>query len=497
MESPGPESGSEVSYESVASEGGYENACERGRDPLPRIIASSHCIEVYRRLCYVDGAFFQRNTDIDFDYDEGGARAAAAARAYIYLNSGQLEQDCKALAKVSSMLIPHDPLATLPSKLLRFDGAVEAWLGEGVHPSLLPQPIMDPSDRMQPSPPERLYSCVNDAADWLGLDVLSAGNRKAILWYFNLEFLQQLWPFFLHDNRYQNLGLTYWKQTLLERRQTIEGTHQRLGSINMPPKGGKNRQQWLKAVFTALQARSWSPNGEASSLFQQRRLSHLSMSMGDAIQVGDDLYVAGLTGFVQVEQAAFLLPQLQLEAEDRHLINGSGWVGGASSSTKQPEPDEDGTESDEDEDSEDKEEAAEFTSTPAKGGKGNRKGGKGGKGKGKGGDGGGKKGGRREADEDVEDNDGGRGGKKGGKGKKGKKGKGKEGKNGEVAAEYSGKGGGYPAKEYGKGENGGKAEANGEAEPKKKRKNRKKNGNGGGGGYAEENGNQRWVPKSG
>lgn len=60
--SQGPDGGSEGSYESVASDGGFEPAAERGRDPMPRMISSSHCIEVFQRMRCVDGVYVRQSS---------------------------------------------------------------------------------------------------------------------------------------------------------------------------------------------------------------------------------------------------------------------------------------------------------------------------------------------------------------------------------------------------------------------------------------------------
>jgi len=275
MESGAGDGGSDVSYESVASEGGYEPASERGRDPLPRIISSSHCVEVFRRVRWTDGAFCCRAPSPDED-----------------------EVYRKAHPHSDQRLRPLDPLSELPPRLLRFDGAMEAWLEE------MPLP-RDPHHIPRP------YVLLNDAATRhtpprADLSILRAGNRRATLWYFTLEFLQQLWPLFLQPD---GSGLKLWERALLDRGCTIQSTHIEVGQVHCPPgKGGKARAQWLKALFAAMQASKWTPDGEARSLLVKRRLTHASMSIGDAVQIGGELFVAGLAGFVAVKEGDRLLP---------------------------------------------------------------------------------------------------------------------------------------------------------------------------------------------
>lgn len=280
MEGGGPDGGSEASYESVASEGGYEPASERGRDPLPRIISSSHCVEIFRRVRWVDAAFCARPNSIS--KPTGG----------------------KGKARAPQTPCAVDTLDGLPPTLMRFDGAMEAWLEE--------MPASKNECRLV-----RHYATLNDAANRAGRKdsaILKLGNQRATLWYFTIEFLQQLWPFFLQSD---DSGLRLWEKALLDRGCTIQSTHVEVGRVHCPAKTGKARAAWLKALFSAMQGSNWSPDGEARSLLIKRRLTHASMSIGDCLQVGSDLYMVTLTGFVAVKEARALLPQcFDAENED-------------------------------------------------------------------------------------------------------------------------------------------------------------------------------------
>mmetsp|Transcript_8635 Transcript_8635/g.24061 ORF Transcript_8635/g.24061 Transcript_8635/m.24061 type:complete len:375 (-) Transcript_8635:387-1511(-) len=250
--------GSEASYESVASEGAFEPASDRGRDPLPRIISSSHCVEVFRRVRWIDGAYCCRSPD-DSEANPG----------------------------------LHDPLVGLPSRLMRFDGAIEAWLEE--------MPL--PRDPHLPLP----YTSLNDAAYRQNqpLSILRSGNRRATIWFFTLEFLQRLWPLFLQSD---GSGMKLWEQALVDAGCNIQSTHVEVGQVHCPPQSVKLRSAWLQTLFVSMQAANWNPDGEARSLLLKQRLTHASMSIGDAVQIGTDLYVAGITGFVQIKNALALLP---------------------------------------------------------------------------------------------------------------------------------------------------------------------------------------------
>jgi len=289
--SGGPDGGSDVSYESIPSEGGIESACDRGRDQLPRIISSSHCVEVFRRLRCIDGAYCCRASSPDDHARDGSGKAASGAQHQIELRA-------------------HDPLAGLPSRLMRFDGAMEAWLEETPRPR----------GNAQRTP--YLYTSLNDAGARSELSILRAGNRRATLWYFTLDFLQQVWPLFLHAD---GSGLKMWERALLERGCTIQSTHIELGRVHCPQKSGKSRSAWLQAVFSAMQASKWCPDGEAQQLLLKRRLSHASMSIGDAIQIGGELFVVGMSGFVAVKEGVQMLPpMIEPDTEDEEDGRTSG-----------------------------------------------------------------------------------------------------------------------------------------------------------------------------
>lgn len=69
-------------------------------------------------------------------------------------------------------------------------------------------------------------------------------------------------------------------------------THTLLGTV---------RSEEPEKLFHALQGEMWSPNGEARGLISSLGLSHTSMSVGDAIQIGRRLLVCDMVGFIEVE----------------------------------------------------------------------------------------------------------------------------------------------------------------------------------------------------
>jgi len=334
MESADTDGASEQSYESVASEGGFEPANQRGRDRCQRIVSASHCVQVFQRLRYApDGVHYVHDNREDGQRDRKKAARGQPAR--------------------------HDPLEGLPPRIMRFDGAMEAWLEE------MPLGVVHPTKRVLQ------YTSLNDAAARRpdDLAVLRMGNRRATLWYFTMDFLQIGWPIFLVKD-----GLQFWQQSLLREGCKLTSTHQEIGQIHCPPGKGKARTEWLKALFAAMQSAEWTPDGEARQLLHQRRLSHGSMSIGDAVSIGREVFVACLDGFKAVKQGELLLPPGYLTGEEEH------------------------DEEEEDEDEEESAPASDVGTGKAKrrrkkrgGGGGGGENGKGGKGKGKGkGKGGGK-----------------------------------------------------------------------------------------------------------
>lgn len=53
----------------------------------------------------------------------------------------------------------------------------------------------------------------------------------------------------------------------------------------------------LEEIWRMMQAEMWSPNGEARQLIEEKGLAHTSMSVGDAIKLGDEVWVAAGVGF--------------------------------------------------------------------------------------------------------------------------------------------------------------------------------------------------------
>jgi len=271
-----PHDGDADEYVSVASEGGYQNAYERGRDPNRKIISTSHCVEVFRQMRWTDPTHCGRQPPFDNKENTGG--------------QGKLRKGKKGVIHASA----PDSFCDVPSRMMRFDGAMEAWLQE-IQIPLGPQRGVLP------------YVELNDAAErYTSLSVLKQGNSRAVIWYFLPEFLEQFWPYFMPPN---SIGIEFWVEVLIEQGATVQSTHVPIGVINSPKSlHHQARNRWLKEIFAAMQTRRWTPNGEAMELLLKCGLTHAGMSIGDMIQIDSDLHVATVNGFVKIPEARHILP---------------------------------------------------------------------------------------------------------------------------------------------------------------------------------------------
>lgn len=79
----------------------------------------------------------------------------------------------------------------------------------------------------------------------------------------------------------------------------LKKTHKLLGKI----KGAGNNANALEIVWGAMQGEHWSPAGEANTLIKKLGLHHTSMSMGDVIVMGKDMYMVDTFGFENISKA--------------------------------------------------------------------------------------------------------------------------------------------------------------------------------------------------
>lgn len=78
----------------------------------------------------------------------------------------------------------------------------------------------------------------------------------------------------------------------------LSRTHVNLGSIHRYE--GSSDHAMLRNIYQWLQGEFWSPKGEARHLIHSLGLQHTSMSVGDIIEVGNDVWMVDRIGFVNL-----------------------------------------------------------------------------------------------------------------------------------------------------------------------------------------------------
>lgn len=68
--------------------------------------------------------------------------------------------------------------------------------------------------------------------------------------------------------------------------ETLRKTHTLIGTLGVNGDDERN----LHEVYPLMQGESWSPEGEALEMIRATDTGHTSMSVGDIIRVGGDLY---------------------------------------------------------------------------------------------------------------------------------------------------------------------------------------------------------------
>lgn len=71
----------------------------------------------------------------------------------------------------------------------------------------------------------------------------------------------------------------------------LDKTHILLKEVDAPS---------LERVYALMQGEIWSPNGEAMPLILSKGLQHTSMSVGDVVQLQDQVWVVAAVGFDQL-----------------------------------------------------------------------------------------------------------------------------------------------------------------------------------------------------
>jgi hypothetical protein len=78
------------------------------------------------------------------------------------------------------------------------------------------------------------------------------------------------------------------KHDCLPKPGSLEDTHTMLGEIKMKKKDD---------IFMALQGENWSPEGESKSLIRKKGLAHTSISVGDIVKMGSQVWMVDMVGY--------------------------------------------------------------------------------------------------------------------------------------------------------------------------------------------------------
>lgn len=127
------------------------------------------------------------------------------------------------------------------------------------------------------------YLTLNNAALVTPFPELAKGTTK--IWYMKPEHMRAL----------GFGGLTWAKKegTVVTKKTVREETHVLLGEINCVD---------LEEIFIMLQGENWSPRGEARTLIESLGLSHTSMSVGDVVEIGDQMFMVGNYCWDKIEE---------------------------------------------------------------------------------------------------------------------------------------------------------------------------------------------------
>lgn len=104
------------------------------------------------------------------------------------------------------------------------------------------------------------------------------GTGTTEVWYMRPSFFRDgcMGPEWLEEHK------------MLPTAATLETTHVCLGTVD---------REHPEAVWALMQGECWSPKGEANGFICGLGLKHTSMSVGDIVRKGDDLYMVDGCGF--------------------------------------------------------------------------------------------------------------------------------------------------------------------------------------------------------
>lgn len=120
----------------------------------------------------------------------------------------------------------------------------------------------------------KMYTSLNDAAIKYDLKELAPGATK--IWYIKTKFFRDF---------VFNTTAALIQRAILGKAVTLEvlyETHTLLGEII---------ETDLEKIFDIMQGENWSPEGEAKGLIVKLNLSHASMSVGDIIEIGNEIWM--------------------------------------------------------------------------------------------------------------------------------------------------------------------------------------------------------------
>jgi len=148
------------------------------------------------------------------------------------------------------------------------------------------------------------YVNLNDASAVTGNDGYEPGNTD--IWYMN----RKGWDDF-------SMG---WKRVQekvaagemeMPTKQNLKNTHVFLGRI---------REGNLEKVFHMMQGEMWSPEGQANGLIRRKGLQHTSMSVGDMVLKGGQLYMVDGRGFARVGRSLEARKQNLMTSQIRKIL---------------------------------------------------------------------------------------------------------------------------------------------------------------------------------
>jgi len=150
------------------------------------------------------------------------------------------------------------------------------------------------------------YTTLNDAVT-TSATLAPAPEAGIKVWYQKREPAD--WPSDKHppgtDLRMGMDFLREHKPEMIPTTETLSTNHVLLGTVEGSKEFSNDssedyRNMVFETIYTALQGHNWSPVGEARELVLAVNASHTSMSVGDVLQVGDDLYMADSVGFTKL-----------------------------------------------------------------------------------------------------------------------------------------------------------------------------------------------------